>query len=310
MTRFSDFNEALLANAKRVDTKRKEDDILDKLASQIAVMKESQRIRDSNARRAAEREQQRIDDDAEWERSQRIRKKLDLEDALRLEDAEAQRQANGALLMFMAKRDTSLKEFDKLKTAVEAAVIRDPRWEDVCVEWMQKMGESAVSLSDVFRIIERNCMSKLVDDFIEEQGMSPKSKKHFSAWVPPLLQPRARRDIDDFKDILRSIAQARGGQGNHDLASALLPNLLTDVSPRLKALPDQNLMMAYQPHVSHLQVMPYNTKRDPDIGKKRAVVEHTQIIDRILEIAGTNARARRGPDGSLQIYILPDDENG
>ncbi len=92
--------------------------------------------------------------------------------------------------MFMAKRETLLKEFDKVKSAMVDKVSRIPRMEDFYVAVMQKMGESAVSLSDVFGIGERNCLKKLMDDFMEESEMSLRARQYFMVMVAPHLMPQ------------------------------------------------------------------------------------------------------------------------
>jgi len=180
-TSFAAFKKNLIIDVEKAEAQKRAEIRRRREAERYITEQQRRQLDEQFARRRAEREQLiRIEVAAEerWQRRKQAQ----------LEDEEARGQTNRALLFFMAKKKVFLKEFDKIKTAAEAEIIRDPRLEDVCVEWMQKIGESATSFSDISRIAERNGLKRLVDDFIEEQGMAPKSKKYFSAWVAPFLQ--------------------------------------------------------------------------------------------------------------------------
>ena len=254
MIDFSGFREAMVANAEGIETQRRVDAVIEKKALQLAVEQE----RRARARADARREQQRRYEDArrEQERLDRIvaREKLQQLEQEQREEDEAKEQANKALLFFMAKKKVFLEAFDKLKTAAEAEAIRNPRLEDACVELMKKTGKSVTSLSDMSRIVEQNSLKRLADDFIEEHEMSPRTRQYFMRMVAPLLMPRPRREIDDITDLMKNMARAGAGRGNQDLASALLPKLITDISPGLQASPEQNFQLSYQPQVAQLQV--------------------------------------------------------
>ena len=257
MTDLTDVKKAIVDSVKEIEAQRKADAEREEKAAQRAVEEEKRQISYSFDMWSAERRRQVIVENARIEQQQRdriaAREKLQQWEQEQSEDEEAQGQANKAILFFMAEKKVFLEAFDKLKTAAEAEAIRNPRLEDACVEWMQKTGTSVTSLSDMSRIIERNGLKRLADDFIEEHGMSPKAKKYFLVWVSPFLQPRPRSFIDDFKDLTRTMTRARAGNGNQDLLSTFLPKLMTETVLGLQQ-PGQNLMMAYQPHILHLQV--------------------------------------------------------
>ena len=324
MIDFDVFDDALVAVVEEVEAQRIADAARKRKAAQRAEERERRRINASNARRAAEIEQQRIDDNADWERSERIRKKLDLAKEERLKDEAAKEEANKSLFMFtMVEKKTFLAAFEKIKSAAEIQVSRDPRGGELLVAWMRKKGMTVNSISDAFRVLERNCLRKLADDFIERRDMSPKAKRYFWVWVSPFLLPKPRTDIDEIKDLFRSMTNARGGQGNQGLASALLPKLMTDISPGLQAHPEQNFMMAYQPQIAHIQVNQYDPRRDLEHVKNMAAAigyapqsqsrervqdrKINEVVENILKSMGPSARARRGPDGSLMIYWPVDD---
>ena len=138
MTRFSDFNEALLANAKRVDTKRKEDDILDKLASQLVVLKERQQIKQqidyAFNRRTAEIAQERRIKKGIDERSQKRKQE-------KLEDDKDRGQANGALSNYKLRKGNLINLLDGIESAAVDAINRDPRNLDPYIKVMQEMEE-------------------------------------------------------------------------------------------------------------------------------------------------------------------------
>jgi len=310
-TSFLGFKKDLIVDVENAESQRRAEIRRRRIADRYIAEQQRRQLDEQFARRRAEREQQiriKVAAEERWQRRKQAQ----------LEDEEARGHTNRALLFFMAKKKVFLKEFDKIKTAAEAEAIRNPGLEDACVVWMQKTGTSVTSLSDMSRIIERNGLKRLADDFIEEHGMSPKSKKYFSAWVAPLLQPRTRRDIDDIRDLTRIMARAGAGFGNQDLANALLPKLMTDISPGLQAHPEQNFMMAYQPQIAHIQVNQYDPRRNLENAKNMTAAigyapqsqsrervqdrKINEVVENILKSMGPSARARRGPDGSLMIY--------
>ena len=275
--------QAIIDSVKEIEADKKADAERENLASQLAVLKERQRIKDSNARRAARIEQQRIYDDADWERSQRIRDKIDLAKAEALEEEAAKEEANRSLFMFsMVDRKTALAEFENIKQAAEVQISQDPRRGELLVAWMRRKGEPVNSLSDAFRIAERNYLYNRMLAFVEKKEMSPKVKRYFLGWVSPSIHPRPRRLVDDIKDLTMTMTNARGGQGNQGLADALLLALMTDTVPGLQQQ-GKSFMMANQPQIARLQVNLPNPRRDLDYGKKVAAAEHKQIIENILK---------------------------
>ena len=282
MIDFSGFREAMVANAEGIEAQRIADAKRKKLASQIAMEKErldriredamrTQQLREENARI----EQKRRDGAAAEERYQKRKK-------ARLEDEAAQGEANRALFMFSTmERKTALVEFEKIKQAAEVQIGQDPRVGEFFVAWMRRKGESVNSLSDAFRIAERNYIYSRMLAFVEEKEMSPKAKRYFLGWVSPSIQPRPRRLVDDIKDLTMTMANARGGQVNPGLVDALLPALMTENVPGLQQ-PGQSFMMASQPQIARLQVNLHNPRRDLDYGKE-AAAEHKQLIEKILK---------------------------
>lgn len=274
MTRFSDFNEALLANAKRVDTKRKEDDILDKLASQLVVLKERQQIKQqidyAFNRRTAEIAQERRIKKGIDERSQKRKQE-------KLEDEKDRGQANGALSNYKLRKGNLINLLDGIESAAVDAINRDPRNLDPYIKVMQEMEEPATTLSDMFRILEKNGLNVLVDEVLEEHEMSPKALKYFMGWVEFFRHPRPRKDADDIRDKnfveRRSDARLKDGivegfhnifmggalvhpgwgQGNQDATIFLPPKLMTETVPVMQQQSDQNLQMSYQLQIAYLQ---------------------------------------------------------
>lgn len=250
MTKYSDFKKALVANVKKIEAQRRVVVERKKKATQLAEERERRRINYSLDQWDARREQQRRVEEARREQQRRVkiavREERQREEQAQREDEEAQGQANRAILMFTLKRETFHKEFDKIKSATVNEVNRRPRAEDLLVAWIQKMGESAASLSDVFRIAERNGLKKLMDDFIEEREMSSRTRQYFMRMAAPLLMPRPKREIDDIVDMQRTMAHARAGSGNQELTNTLLLKLMTETVPGLQVQANQNLQMAYQ----------------------------------------------------------------
>ena len=201
MTEFSDFMKAMVAHVEGVEAQKKAAARLEKKNAQLAAERERRRINYMFDQRRVEREQQlRARAAAEERRRQR-------EQAL-LEDEEAQARANGAFLIFMTKREALLEDFDEAKSTMINDTIRNPWMEDFYVALTQKMGDSAATLSDVFRINERKCLKKLMDDFLEESNMSLRARRYFMGMAAPLLLPRPRREVDDVVDLMRIMARS------------------------------------------------------------------------------------------------------